>query len=62
MLSKAIECLSRSLVTHKEGGLSLFYLLFGVVSGSFQPALASYGLFRLVPILTSDDVTEYFDL
>ena len=62
MLSKTIEFLSMSLVAHKEGGFSLLSLLFGVVSGSFKPVLALYGLFRIVPLFRSDDVTECFDL
>ena len=33
---KTIECPSVSLVTHKEGGLSLFRMLFGLFSGTFQ--------------------------
>ena len=46
MLSKNIEWSSLSLVAHKEGGTSLFYFLFGVASGSFQPVLAAcYGVF-----------------
>ena len=43
---------------------SRFFLfrLFGVVSGLFQPILASYGLSQVVPLFTSDYVTESFDL
>ena len=36
-----------SLVAHQEGDFSLFYM-FEVVSGTFQPLLACYGLFRVV--------------
>ena len=50
-----------SLVAHQKGALSLLHL-FGVVSGKFQPVLASYGLFRVVPFFTSNDATECFDL
>ena len=46
-----------SLVAHQERGFSLFHL-FGVVFGTFQPFLASHGLFRAV---ASNDITEYFD-
>ena len=49
------------LVAHQEGGFSLFHL-FGVVSGTFRPLVASYGLFRDVPFFTSNDVTDCFDL
>ena len=62
MLSKTIECLSMSLAAHKEGGFSLFRLLFEVVSGSFQPVLACYGFFRVVPLFKSDDITKIFGL
>ena len=62
MLSKIIECLAMSLVTHKEGTFSLLRLLFRVKTGSFKPILACYSLFRFVTIFTSDDVTECFDL
>ena len=47
-------------VAHQEGDFSLFHL-FGVVSGTLQPLLASYGLFCVVPFFTNNDVTEYFD-
>ena len=50
-----------SLVAHQDGGFSLFHF-FGVVSGTFQPLLPSYGLFRVVPLFASNDVTECFDL
>ena len=50
-----------SFVAHQEGGFSLLYL-FGVVSGLFQPLLASYGLLRVVLFFTSNDVTKCFDL
>ena len=36
------------LVAHQEGDFSLFHL-FGVVSDTFQPVLACYGLFCIVP-------------
>ena len=61
ILSKTIQCLSMSLVVHKKGGFSLFRLMFGVVFGSSRPALACYGLFRIVLPFTSDDVTECFE-
>ena len=61
-LSKSIEFLSILLIAHKEGGFTLFHLLFGVVSGTFQAILAFYGLFQVVPLLTSDGVTECFDV
>ena len=51
----------RHLVAHKEGSFSLFHL-FGVLSGTFQPFPACHGLFRVVSLFTSDDVTECFDL
>ena len=54
---KTIKCLSISLVAHKVGGFSLFHLLFGVVSGSFQPVLACYGLYRVFPPFTNDGIT-----
>ena len=41
-----------SLVDHQEGVFSLFHL-FGVVSGTFQPLLACYDLFRVFPFFTS---------
>ena len=50
-----------SLATHKEEDFSLFHL-FGIVSGTLQPLLASYGLFCVVPFFTTNDVTECFDL
>ena len=50
-----------SLVAHQKGALSLLHL-FEVVSGTFQPLLASYGLFCVVPFFTSNDATECFDL
>ena len=63
ILSKNIHSMSINvLVTHKEGGFSLFCLLFGVVSGLFQPVLACYSLLQVVPRFTRDDVTECFDL
>ena len=52
-----IKCLAISLVAHKVGGFSLFHLLFGVVSGSFQPVLACYGLYRVFPPFTNDGIT-----
>ena len=59
-LSKTIEYLSMSLVAHKEGCSSLFHL-FEFVSGTLQPFPACYGLSRVVPLFTRDDVTECFD-
>ena len=50
-----------SLVARKEGAFSLFHLS-GVVSGTFQPFPACYGLFWVIPLFTSDDVTECFNL
>ena len=44
MLFKITECLSTSLVAHKEGCFSLFRLLFRAVSGSLQSFLVCYGL------------------
>ena len=62
MLSKTIECLSMSLVAHKEGGFFfLFYLLFGVVFGSFQSFLACYGFFWVIPPFTTNNIIECFD-
>ena len=59
ILSKNILSMSINvLVAHKEGGFSLFRLLSGFVSGLFQPVLACYSLFRVVPRFTRDDVTE----
>ena len=49
-----------SLVGH-QGGFPLFHL-FGIVSSMLQPFLACYGLFRTVPFLTSDNVTERSEL
>ena len=40
---------------------SLFHL-FRVVSCTFQPFPACYGLLQVFPLFTSDDVTECFDL
>ena len=51
-----------SLVVHNKETPSLFHLLLRVVSGSFQPVLAYYGLFRFASFFMSDDVTECFDL
>ena len=51
-----------SSVAHKEGGFSLSRLLFGVVSVLFQSVLACYSFLWFVPLFTSDDVTECFDL
>ena len=53
MLSKTIECLSMSLVARKEGGFSLFRLLFEVVSGSFQLVMVSFGSFHFLKATTS---------
>ena len=39
----------------------LFHLT-GVASGTFQTSPACYGLFPVVPLFTSDKVTEYFGL
>ena len=50
-----------SLVAYQEGGFSLFHM-FAIVSGMLQPLLVCYGLFRVVPFFTSNDVTECFDL
>ena len=50
-----------SLATHKVVGFTMFHL-FRVVSGTFRSLLACYGLFRMVPLSTSNDVTECFDL
>ena len=50
------------LIARKEGGFSLFHLLFGIVSGLFQLVLAFYGLFRVVPLLISDGLTACCDL
>ena len=41
-----------------QGGFSLFHLPFGVVSSTFQPVVACYGLLRVVPLFTSDGVAE----
>ena len=49
------------LVAHQEGDFSLFHS-FGVVSSMFQPLLASYGLFRVIPFFTRKAVTECCDL
>ena len=49
-----------SLIAHQEKGFFLFHL-FGVVSGTFQPLLASYGLFRVIPLFMRNDFTEFFD-
>ena len=53
--------LSMSLLTYKEEGFSLFHLLC-VGSDTFQTFRACYGLFPVVPLFTSGEVTEYFDL
>ena len=47
MLFKTVECPSMLLVAHKVGGFSLLSLLFGVVSGLFQPVLACLESFHL---------------
>ena len=61
MLLKTTECLSLSLVAHKERDFSLFYLVIGVAFCSFQSIVAFYGLFRVSPIAASDDVTDCFN-
>ena len=55
MLSKKIECLSMSLVAQKEEGFSLFCLLFGVASVTFQHVIACYAVVMTTPknVLTS---------
>ena len=45
-----------SLFAYKEG-FSLFHLI-GVASGTFQTFLACYGLFPVVPLFTSDEITN----
>ena len=62
MISKTIKFLSVSLLSHKEGGFFLILMPSEVVSGPFQTTLASYSLFRVVPLFRSNDVTECFDL
>ena len=57
MLSKTIECLSTILVAHK-GGLPLFHLLLGAVSGSLPLFLAGYDPFWGAPLFISDEITE----
>ena len=44
-----------------EGDFSLLHLS-GIVSGTFQPLLASYDLFRVIPFFTSNNVTECFTM
>lgn len=44
-----------------EGDFSLLHLS-GVISGTFQPLLASYDLFRVIPFFTSNNVTECFTM
>ena len=61
MLSKTIQCLAMQLVANKEGCFALLRL-FGVVSGSFEPVLACYGLFQVVSLFKSDNLRECFDL
>ena len=61
MLHKTTDWLSMSLVAHQEKGFSLFHL-FTVISGTFQPLLASYDFFPVVPFFTSNEVTECIDL
>ena len=46
-----------SFLAYKEKGFSLFHLI-GVVSGTFQTFLACYGLFPVVPLFTSDEITN----
>ena len=62
MLSKTSKFLSISSVAYKEKSFSLFCLLFGVVSGSFQPVLAFYDLFCVSSVFASDNVKECFDM
>ena len=62
MIAKTIKFLSISLLSHKERGFFLILMPSEIVSGSFQPALAPYSLFRVVPYFRSNDVTECFDL
>ena len=50
-----------SLLAYKEEGFSLFPLI-EVASDTFQTFPGCYGLFPVVPLFTSDEVTEYFDL
>ena len=50
-----------SLVAQTAVGFSLFYLS-EVVTGSFQPLLACCDLIRVVPLFTSHNVAECFDL
>ena len=53
--------LSMSLLAYKEEGFSLFPLI-EVASDTFQTFPGCYGLFPVVLLFTSDEVTEYFDL
>ena len=62
MLYKTTKFLSISLVAQKERILSLFCLIFVVVSDSFQPVPALYDFFRVIPMFTSDHAKECFDL
>ena len=48
-----------SLLAYKKELFSLFHLI-GVASGNFQTFPAYYGLFPVVPLFTSDEVTEYY--
>ena len=50
-----------SLLAYKEEGFSLCHLI-GVASGTFQTFPACHGFFPVVPLFTSDEVTDYFDL
>ena len=50
-----------SLLVYKKEGFSLFHLI-GVASGTFQTFPVCYGLLPVVPLFTSDEVTDYFDL
>ena len=50
-----------SLLAYKKERFPLFHLI-GVASGKFQTFPACYDLFPVVPLFTSDEVTEYFDL
>ena len=46
-----------SLLPYKEEDFPLFNLI-GVAYGTFQTFLACYGLFPVLPLFTSDEVTE----
>ena len=59
MLFKTVECPSMLLVAHKVGGFSLLSLLFGVVSGLFQPVLACLESFHLSQATTLQKVFSW---